>query len=86
MLVDGLSFIRFNDFHIPFSKEDLLNIEILKLNDVLFRNSQAPGMTNILEDSEILEKIDKHCTVPENKEDASLNFDTMIKMPEGKTM
>lgn len=86
MLVDGLPFIRFNDFHIPFSKEDLFNIELLKRDDVLFRNSQAPGMTDILEDSEMLELLDDHCTVPENEEDASLNFGTMIQMPEGKTM
>lgn len=86
MLVDELPFIRFNDFHIPFSKEDLFNIELLKKNNVLFRNSQAPGMTDILEDSEMLEMIDEHCTVPENEEDASLNFGTMIQMPEGKTM
>lgn len=30
MLVDELPFIRFNDFHIPFSKEDLFNIKLLK--------------------------------------------------------
>lgn len=86
MLVDELPFIRFNDFHIPFSKEDLLNIELLKRDDVLFRNSQAPGMTDLLEDSEMLEMIDEHCTVPENEKDASLNFGTMIQMPEGKKM
>jgi hypothetical protein len=86
MLVDGLPFIRFNDFHIPFSKEDLFNIELLKEENVLFRNSQAPGMTDILEDSEMLEMIDEHLTVAESEEDASLNFDTMIQMPEGKTM
>lgn len=86
MLVDGLPFIRFNDFHIHFSKEDLFNIEFLKEENVLFRNSQAPGMTDILEDSEMLEKIDEHLTVAEKEEDASLNFDTMIQMPEGKTM
>lgn len=86
MLVDALPFIRFNDFHIPFSKEDLLNIKLLKREDVLFKNSQAPGMTDLLEDSEMLKMIDEHCTVPENEEDASLNFGTMIQMPEGKTM
>jgi hypothetical protein len=86
MLVDGLPFIRFNDFHIPFSKKDLVNIELLKRDDVLFRNSQAPGMADILEDSEMLEMIDELCTIPENEEDASLNFGTMIQMPEGKTM
>jgi len=86
MLVDGLPFIRFNDFHIPFSKDDLISIELLKQDSVLFRNSQAPGMTDILEDYEILNKIDEHCTVPENEEDAILNFGTMIQMPVGKTM
>ncbi len=86
MLVDGLPFIRFNDFHIPFSKEDLFNIELLKEENVLFQNSQAPGMTDILENPEMLEKIDEHLTVAENEEDASVHFGTMIKMPEGKTM
>jgi len=86
MLVDGLPFIRFNDFHIPFSMEDLFNIELLKEENVLFKNSQAPGMTDILEDSEMFEQIDKHLTIAENEEDATLNFGTMIQMPEGKTM
>lgn len=86
MLVNELPFIRFNDFHIPFSKEDLFNIELLKEENVLFKNSQAPGMTDILEDSEMLEQVDEHLTVAENEEDASLNFGTMIQMPEGKTM
>lgn len=86
MLFDGLPFIKFNDFHIPFSKDDLISIEMLKEEKVLFRNSQAPGMSDILEDSELLEKIDKHLTVSENEEDASLNFSTMIQMPKGKTM
>ena len=86
MLVDGLPFIKFNDFHIPFSKEDLFNIELLKQDNVLLRNSQAPGMTDILEDSEMLKMIDEYCTISENEEDASLNFGTMIQMPEGKTM
>jgi hypothetical protein len=86
MLVDELPFIRFNDFHIPFSREDLVTIELLKQHNVLFRNSQAPGMTDILEDSEMLEMIDEYCTVPENEEDAFLNVGTMILMPEGKTM
>lgn len=86
MLVDGLPFIRFNDSHIPFSREDLLNIELLKHDSVLIRNSQAPGMADILEDSEMLEMIDEYCVVPENEEDASLNFGTMIQMPKGKTM
>lgn len=86
MLVDGLPFIRFNDFHIPFSNEDLFNIEFLKQDNVLLRNSQAPGMTDILEDSEMLEKLDEHLTLPEDEEDAILIFSTMIQMPEGKSM
>lgn len=86
MLVDGLPFIRFNDFHIPFSEKDLFNIELHKQDNVLFKNSQAPGMTDILEDSEMLEMIDEYCTIPENEEDASLNFRTMIQMPDGKTI
>jgi hypothetical protein len=86
MLVDGLPFIRFNDFHIPFSKEDLFNIELINQEKVLFRNSQAPGMSDIMEDSEMLEQIDEHLTVAEKEEDASLNFGTLVQMPDGKTM
>lgn len=86
MLVDGQPFIRFNDYHIPFSEEDLFNIELLKQENVVSYNLQAPGMSEILEDSEILNVIDEYSTVPENKEDAFLSFRTMIQMPEGKTM
>lgn len=86
MLVNDLPFIRFNDFHIPFSKEDLIDIRLLKEENVLFRNSQAPGMSDILEDYEMLEQIDKYSTVPEKEEDATYNVDTIIQMPEGKTI
>lgn len=86
MLVDEQPFIKFNDFHIPFSKEDLLYIELLKQKNVVSCNLQAPGMSDILEDPEMLSMIDEHCTVPEIKEDAILNFRTVIQMPEGKTM
>lgn len=43
-------------------------------------------MTDILEDSKMLEMLDEHLTVPENEKDAFLNFGTMIQMPMGKTM
>lgn len=86
MLVNDKPFIRFNDFHIPFSKDDLITIEMLEEENVEFRNSQAPGMSDILEDDDMLKEIDSHCTVPENPEDGILNFGTAIIMPEGKTM
>jgi hypothetical protein len=87
MLVDGQPFIRFNDFHIPFSDADLFDLRLMEeANDLIdFQHSQGPGMS-FIEDEEFLKELDEFSKVPENLENATFNTQSMIVMPDGKTM
>lgn len=87
VLIDDKPFIRFNDFHIPFSKADLFNFQLMKeANDLVeFRHSQGEGMS-FIEDPENLKELDKIMKVAEDENNAPFNTSSMIMMPEGKTM
>ena len=87
MFIDGYPFIRFNDFHIPFSKEDILDIKLMEeASDIIdFQYDQGPGMS-VLENEELLKEIDQAVQVSENMDEAMFYNQTMISMPEGKTM
>ncbi|MDA8970061.1 hypothetical protein N9F38_00260 [Flavobacteriaceae bacterium] len=87
MLIDNNPFIRFNDFHIPFSKYDLIDIKLMdEASDLIkFGHSQAPGMS-VIEDDELLSKMDELMVAAENMDSATFNTQTMAAMPEGMTM
>lgn len=87
MIVDNRPFIRFNDFHIPFSNEDLFNIKLMNETPDLveFRHTHGLGMS-ILEDEANLVELDKHMKVAENESEAPIHTSSIISMPEGKTM
>lgn len=87
MLIDENPFIRFNDFHIPFSKYDLLDIKLMdEASDIIeFSHSQAPGMS-VIEDEELLKEMDQLMVASENMDTATFNTQTMASMPEGMTM
>lgn len=87
MLIDGNPFIRFNDFHIPFSKYDLIDIKLInEASDIIkFGHSRAPGMS-VLEDEELLNEMDQLMVASDNTNAATFNTQTMASMPEGMTM
>lgn len=87
MLIDDKPFINFNDFHIPFSKEDLFNFKLMKEAPDLvdFRNNNGEGMS-LIENSENLKKFIKVMKVAENDENALLRSRTIVQRPDGKTM
>jgi len=87
MIVDGNPFIRFNDFHIPFSKYDLIDIKLMEeASDLIhFGHSQGLGMS-VLEDEELLKELDESMIVSENMDTATFNTNTMASMPKGKKM
>jgi len=87
MLVDNRPFIRFNDYHIPFSKEDLFNFQMIEeASDLIgFEHGIAEGMS-IIEDNENLIELDKVMTLSEDENNATFNTTSMFQMPEGKTM
>jgi hypothetical protein len=87
MLVDGKPFIRFNDFHIPFSKPDLFNFRLKEeAGDLVeFSNSQGEGMS-IIEDEDYLKELADSLSLAEDEENATFDTSTMFQMPEGETM
>jgi hypothetical protein len=77
----------FPHFHIPFSKYDLIDIKLMdEASDLIkFGHSQAPGMS-VIEDDELLNKMDELMVAAENMDSATFNTQTMAAMPEGMTM
>ena len=87
MLVDNRPFIRFNDFHIPFSKSDLFTIKLQKEESDLieFSNLNGEGMSAI-KNIEDLDEFDEMLTKAPNEEDAAFNTTTFFKMPKDGPM
>lgn len=87
MLINNNPFISFNNFHIPFSKEDLFQIELMnEASDLIdFRNDFGEGMSYI-ENTENLAELDKVMTVANDESSAPFHTTCFIQMPDGKTM
>ena len=87
MKVDNKIFIRFNDFHIPFSNEDIFTLRSMEEapDKVVWRNTFGEGMS-ILEDDEAFDQLDKLMTRTDDPENATFNTGTLVQMPEGETM
>lgn len=83
MLVDSKPFIRFNDFHINFTDEDLFNIEFMRQNSIKRVHLYGQGMS-ILEDENNLELIDQNLTIIDDFENATFFTSTIIQAPEGE--
>lgn len=79
MRIDGRPFINFNEFHVPFSKEDL---EILKLRDnsrvVQNFGVAGSGMQDAV--SVDPDKVIELASPSENEEDATYHFSTIVEM------
>jgi len=87
MIVDDKSFIRFNDFHIQFTDEDLFFFELLEQTPDLFSIKPSFGMgISVIEDEEMLEYIAEHTTIADNEETAPFSRQTLIEATEGKTI
>lgn len=87
MKIQDRIFLKFNDFHIPFSDEDLFNIELLRQakDQVKLGYYRGHGI-GILENEEILPIIDEALTISENEESATFNRQTIIQATEGNTI
>lgn len=79
MKIDGRPFINFNEFHVPFSKEDL---EILKLRDNsrVVQNFGVAGSG--MQDAVSVDpsKVIELASPSENEEDATYHFSTIVEM------
>lgn len=87
MLINEQPFIGFNDFHIPFSKEDLFNLELLeKAKDLIkFRNDYGEGMS-MIEEQDILLELENNMKISSDEENATFHTRTIFQLPDGKTM
>lgn len=87
MKVDNKIFLKFNDFHIPFSDGDLFTISLLEQagDKVKMGHSFGYGI-GIIEDQEALEIIDDLLVASDDFENAPFNRQTIIEMPEGQTI
>jgi hypothetical protein len=87
MTVDNQIFLRFNDFHIPFSDQDLFMIELQKQagHRLIKRDSYGAGIS-VLEDQELLKELDDLMVRADDESTAPFNRQTMIIAPEGETI
>jgi hypothetical protein len=83
MKVDDRIFLKFNDFHIPFSDEDLFNLELMEQagDKVKFDHAFGHGM-GMIEDDKNLEIIDDEMTIKDDIDNATFNRQTLIQAPE----
>ncbi len=87
MVVNNNIFLKFNDFHIPFSDSDLFNIELLNQasDQIKIEHSYGQGV-GILEDENKLKLIADTMVVADNPETAPFNRQTFVHAKEGKTI
>lgn len=87
ILVDKNPFVRFNDYHIPFSEADLFNFQMLEEAGDLIDFSQGRGEgISAITDEKYLKEIEKVMTIAKDENTATFNTNSMFQMPEGKTI
>jgi len=87
MRIDRRPFIDYNDFHVPFTEMDVINIEAMRAlpGKVKQRYSFGEGMRDILNDDTVEHIVD--ATIPGNDGDeAHFKLDTIAMAEEGKTI
>ena len=88
MRIDKRPFIGFNDFHIPFTDMDVINIEAMqsKPDIVRQRYSFGEGMEELLEDDEVVEKVITGSSSSGEEVEAPFTLDSFAYAEEGKTI
>ena len=87
MRVDKRSFINYNDFHVPFSEMDIIEIEAKRLlpNKIKQQHSFGEGMRDILND-ETVEHIVRNSIPTKVRDKADFEIDTIVIAQEGETI
>ncbi|HOX85155.1 MAG TPA: hypothetical protein PKW76_15485 [bacterium] len=85
MKVDGLPFIKFNDYHLKFNDEDLWTLEYIRQNEgnVAIGYDKGRGM-NIIEFEDNIEIIADHMTLVDDESKATFKTHTLIKSKDGQ--
>lgn len=87
MRIDGRQFINFNDFHIPFSENDQLKIDLESDSDSGFVHSYGPGGIGMQERMDQLqynyEEFLESSLVATDPDDGQIHMQSIITAPEG---
>jgi hypothetical protein len=90
MYVDGKPFLRYNDFHIPLSAQDVGVLEYIRDNpgEVQRRIAGGTGMNEVLDEStlEHLVRMGRSGLTEHEVENAPIKLDTLIMAEPGKTI
>ena len=87
MRIDRRPFINFSDYHVPFKKFDVLNIEAKRRlpDEVRHRFLHGEGMGDVLND-ETVEELVKRSGRTDATDDASLHIETLAMADKGTTI
>lgn len=87
MRVNRAAFIRYNDFHVPFSDTDIIEIEAEKAAPEAVKRAfwGGEGMSALLE-QDVLEHVVKHGGAAPDPDKAPVKLDTIIMAEEGSTI
>jgi len=87
MRIERRPFINYSDFHVPFSKMDVINIEAMRAQPgkIKQRFSFGEGINDVLNDDTV-EYIVNAAVSGDASEDAPFKFDTIAMAEEGKTI
>ena len=87
MKVDNNIFLKFNEFHVPFSDEDLFHLTLMDQAGDLVQFELAFGQgISVLEDKKNLEVIGKNLKTTNDFENATIRLQTFIEAPKGQTI
>ncbi|RQW82348.1 MAG: hypothetical protein EHM79_18520 [Geobacter sp.] len=88
MQLDGQSFIRYSDFHIPFHGDDIFDIELYTKHKDTIRHDygHGSGMQALFESTKGLECILDTSHPVENEENAAFKINTLVMAKEGETI
>ena len=80
-------FLRFNDFHIPFSKEDIFTFKMIEeAGDLVDFNEGIGRGISAITDPSYLRELDKNMKISDDENKATFATTSMFNLPDGKTM
>lgn len=88
MNLDGKPFITYSDFHVPFHRDDLYDIELFTKHSDHIKHSfsRGAGMETLLATDKGLEAIIEHAIPTDNYEEATFHIQTLVMAPDGETI
>ena len=88
MKINDQIFLKFNDFHIPFSDQDLFMIELRKQmgEELIINQGSLNAGISVLENEELFEELEKKMIRADDESIAPFNRQSIIIAPEGQTI